>query len=405
MIAWGSQGQYLASQDLTELTKWARKELQPDAIVYDSVSAQWGSIIGQRLPIPIFGWYPNSPKPELLDASFGGPSYKKHLEESREHAIDKLHRQGFKYISYYNSNEFGPPGNNKVFFFSYPAFEGYDETNTKPPKYSQSVTPIFLGHPSVTTFLRASHDVHEMSDTQRMVQEKQRLINKPDARLVFCSMGGVVRKSFEFFMVLKLAYPPSSNYIVAVHPGRDRDGDHWDVNKLTARLDAPNFIIQKRFNMLELLPITSIFIAHGGANSAMEGMACKVPMIVLPWFSDQYSMALKLKKQQVGFPIPKRLSPWPNGGFSEAAGENFTELEKPTKQKAISKWIQETSDQIMLPGAALKSIYHKLHAKMGWDKPDDMPTAAVGVNAILSAISGMASKSTRPEARSNTELD
>jgi len=74
-------------------------------------------------------------------------------------------------------------------------------------------------------------------------------------------------------------------------------------------LEVPsNFIVRRRCPQLEILKVADAFITHGGANSMMESIHSRVPMLVLPWFSDQYDNAKMVTKQGVGLHYDKPLT-------------------------------------------------------------------------------------------------
>merc|ERR1712072_9577 len=60
------------------------------------------------------------------------------------------------------------------------------------------------------------------------------------------------------------------------------------------------FIVRRRCPQLDVLKVADVFITHGGANSMMESISAHVPMLVLPWFSDQPDNARTVSKEKVG---------------------------------------------------------------------------------------------------------
>merc|ERR1711977_240995 len=52
-----------------------------------------------------------------------------------------------------------------------------------------------------------------------------------------------------------------------------------------------NFIVRRRCPQLDVLKVADVFITHGGANSMIESVSAHVPMLVLPYFADQYENA------------------------------------------------------------------------------------------------------------------
>jgi len=61
-----------------------------------------------------------------------------------------------------------------------------------------------------------------------------------------------------------------------------------------------NFIVRRKCPQLDVLKVADVFITHGGANSMMESISAHVPMLVLPWFSDQPDNARTVSKEKVG---------------------------------------------------------------------------------------------------------
>mmetsp|Transcript_631 Transcript_631/g.1308 ORF Transcript_631/g.1308 Transcript_631/m.1308 type:complete len:270 (+) Transcript_631:1184-1993(+) len=66
-------------------------------------------------------------------------------------------------------------------------------------------------------------------------------------------------------------------------------------------LDIPkNFIVRRRCPQLEVLKVADAFITHGGANSTIESITAHVPMLCLPWFSDQPSNGKMITREGIG---------------------------------------------------------------------------------------------------------
>lgn len=65
--------------------------------------------------------------------------------------------------------------------------------------------------------------------------------------------------------------------------------------------DIPtNFIIRRICPQLKVLEVADIFITHGGANSVMESISHNVPMLVLPFFADQFDNAKMVSQKGMG---------------------------------------------------------------------------------------------------------
>jgi MGT family glycosyltransferase len=66
-----------------------------------------------------------------------------------------------------------------------------------------------------------------------------------------------------------------------------------------------NFHICNHVPQLAVLKQASLFITHGGMNSVSEAMTCGVPMVVIPFTSDQPVNAAQVERLNLG----KVLSP------------------------------------------------------------------------------------------------
>ena len=67
-----------------------------------------------------------------------------------------------------------------------------------------------------------------------------------------------------------------------------------------------NFIVRPHVPQLSVLKQASLFITHGGMNSVSEAMACGVPMVVIPFTSDQPVNARQVERLNLGKVLPPR---------------------------------------------------------------------------------------------------
>merc|ERR1711937_298972 len=81
-----------------------------------------------------------------------------------------------------------------------------------------------------------------------------------------------------------------------------------DPEALKDILLPSNFIVRRRCPQQDVLKVADAFITHGGANSMMESINAGVPMLVLPYFADQYDNAKMVSEQGVGLHYDKPLS-------------------------------------------------------------------------------------------------
>merc|ERR1712078_511293 len=61
-----------------------------------------------------------------------------------------------------------------------------------------------------------------------------------------------------------------------------------------------NFIVRRKCPQLDVLKVADAFITHGGANSMMESINAGVPMLVLPYFADQYENGRTVTREGLG---------------------------------------------------------------------------------------------------------
>lgn len=73
-----------------------------------------------------------------------------------------------------------------------------------------------------------------------------------------------------------------------------------DPEALKDILLPSNFIVRRRCPQLDVLKVADAFITHGGANSMMESINAGVPMLVLPYFADQYENGRTVTREGLG---------------------------------------------------------------------------------------------------------
>jgi len=111
-------------------------------------------------------------------------------------------------------------------------------------------------------------------------------------------------------------------------------------------LDIPsNFILRRKCPQLEILKHTDVFITHGGANSMMESIVAEVPMLVMPYFADQYANGDSVGHLGLGL--------------------NYKDPVKDATEKNIAFDISRLLDNHDKYSEACKMISHKLYAAGG----------------------------------------
>ncbi len=114
----------------------------------------------------------------------------------------------------------------------------------------------------------------------------------PEGTVICISLGTILKGADSFFRICKEAFRGEPvTVVLAVGTG-------YDAAKLR---DVPeNFIVRNHISQVSVLKRTSLFITHGGMNSVSEAMAEGVPMVVIPFVSDQPVNARQVEKLGLG---------------------------------------------------------------------------------------------------------
>ena len=70
-----------------------------------------------------------------------------------------------------------------------------------------------------------------------------------------------------------------------------------DVDSLSLGTIPPNAIVRASVPQLAVLQHASVFITHGGMNSALEGLAAGVPLLVIPQHLEQLTIGLTVAER------------------------------------------------------------------------------------------------------------
>ncbi|HEY3058799.1 MAG TPA: macrolide family glycosyltransferase [Chloroflexota bacterium] len=100
--------------------------------------------------------------------------------------------------------------------------------------------------------------------------------------VVYISLGTLHRGSVDFFQQCFTAFGAMpARFLLAV-------GAQTDVQALGPI--PSNFVVRASVPQLEVLRHAAVFITHGGMNSALEGLWCGVPLIVIPQHLEQLAI-------------------------------------------------------------------------------------------------------------------
>jgi len=110
---------------------------------------------------------------------------------------------------------------------------------------------------------------------------------------VICiSLGTILKGAEKFFRVCVDAFQ-NENVTVVMSVGR-----RFDIAKLGKIPE--NFIVKNQIPQVSVLKQARAFITHGGMNSVSEAMVHGVPMVVIPFVSDQPVNARQVEKMGLG---------------------------------------------------------------------------------------------------------
>ena len=110
---------------------------------------------------------------------------------------------------------------------------------------------------------------------------------------VICiSLGTILKGAEKFFCACMNAFQ-NENVTVVMSVGKN-----FNIAKL-GKLPE-NFIVKNHIPQVSVLKQASLFITHGGMNSVSEAMVSGVPMLVIPFVSDQPMNARQVEKLGLG---------------------------------------------------------------------------------------------------------
>lgn len=115
---------------------------------------------------------------------------------------------------------------------------------------------------------------------------------KKDKQLIYISLGTVVNGAASFFRNCIEAFRDEQVEVII------STGLQFRIQKLK---DIPkNIHVYKSVPQVEVLKMTDIFVTHGGMNSISEAFVQGVPMVVIPFMSDQPVNAKRIEELKLG---------------------------------------------------------------------------------------------------------
>lgn len=117
--------------------------------------------------------------------------------------------------------------------------------------------------------------------------------------------------------------------------------------------DVPkNFLPVAVVPQLEVLPLCSAFITHGGMGSVMESIVYNVPMIVVPAFGDQIENADSIQRTNMGFGFRYPLKTLSVESLSKAVAELL--CPEPTNKYMAA--VKSSKEKMETTGGVAKAI-------------------------------------------------
>lgn len=127
------------------------------------------------------------------------------------------------------------------------------------------------------------------------VQNSDFVLPCADRPIVYISLGTVVNKSKLFYRKCIKAFE-HENVTVIMSIGNSVNIDSFGTI-------PSNFYIYSSVPQLEVLSKADVFITHGGLNSVTEALYYAVPMVVIPFMTDQPINAKQIEKLQIGLTL------------------------------------------------------------------------------------------------------
>ena len=109
--------------------------------------------------------------------------------------------------------------------------------------------------------------------------------------VIYISIGTILKGGENFFRACLEAFEKEKVTVVL-------SVGNFDISRL--KHIPENFVIRNRVPQIAVLKQADLFITHGGMNSVSEAMVHGVPMVVIPFVSDQPVNARQVEKMGLG---------------------------------------------------------------------------------------------------------
>ena len=154
---------------------------------------------------------------------------------------------------------------------------------------------------------------------------------KTDKPVIYVSLGTVLKGAVSFFQNCVDAFSGENvDVIISV-------GQKFDVRKL--RNVPSNVHIYPFVPQLQVLKMADVFVTHGGMNSVSEALVYGVPMVVIPFVSDQPVNARSIEKIGVGKVM--EYAQINHASLKETVLSILSDRDINDKLKKVQQWIKE----------------------------------------------------------------
>jgi len=119
-------------------------------------------------------------------------------------------------------------------------------------------------------------------------EEEFPALSKP---VIYISIGTILKGGENFFRACLEAFEKEKVTVIL-------SVGNFDISRL--KHIPENFVIRNRVPQIAVLKQADLFITHGGMNSVSEAMVHGVPMVVIPFVSDQPVNARQVEKMGLG---------------------------------------------------------------------------------------------------------
>ncbi|NP_001310039.1 uncharacterized UDP-glucosyltransferase YdhE-like [Tetranychus urticae] len=200
-------------------------------------------------------------------------------------------------------------------FYQYPSDLDYSECE---PKHDEKWF-------RVDSYVRSADDTNDF--------ELPESLSKKSGKLIYLSLGTLGSNDLLVMRKLINAASKSSHRFIISKGSR---GDQLEL--------ADNMCGENYLNQIKVIQMVDLVITHGGNNTFMETLYYGKPMIVVPYFFDQFDNAQRVVDKKIGF----RVNPYDldEDYFLDCIEKALSDQEMQNRVKAISQNMKNSKRQL-----------------------------------------------------------